>query len=295
MKYLITGSNGLLGQKIISQLINRKINFLATSLGENRFSKCPGNQYQSLDITDQKQVNEVIGAYQPDVVINTAALTNVDACEEDQEGCQSINVNAVHFLMGACEKNKAHFIQLSTDFVFDGEKGNYAEEDERNPLSFYAKSKVNAENILFNHSFKNWSILRTIIVFGKGENLSRSNIVLWAIESLKKGQKLTIVNDQFRAPTWADDLAWACIRVGEINARGVFHIAGPEIFSVYELVQRIARFHQLDERLVQPISSDTLNQKAKRPPRTGFDLTKSREVLGYCPMTLEQSLAFLEI
>ena len=293
MKHLITGSNGLLGQKIVRQLIEKEVEFRATSLGENRFSKCPENRYQSLDITNVEAVNALLDEYQPDVVINTAAMTNVDACEEHPDNCHKINVQAVAYLQNACERIQAHFIQLSTDFVFDGENGPYDEEADRNPLSVYAQSKVDAENILMNHSYSNWSILRTIIVFGQGENLSRSNIVLWAIKSLKNQQKLTIVNDQFRAPTWADDLAWACIKTGELNATGVFHIAGPETMSVYELVCRIAKFHGCDEELVTPISSATLNQKAKRPPKTGFDLTKAKLKLGYSPKTLEQCLLIL--
>jgi dTDP-4-dehydrorhamnose reductase len=293
MKYLITGSNGLLGQKIVRQLIEKGVDFLATSLGENRFSDCPNSQYQSLDITDQNQVDSLLDQFRPDAVINTAAMTNVDACEEDSENCRKINVQSVVYLKEACARINAHLIQLSTDFVFDGENGPYAEEAERNPLSVYAQSKVDAENVLIEGTYQNWSILRTIIVFGRGENLSRSNIVLWATEALQNDQNLTIVNDQFRAPTWADDLAWACIKTAELNAKGVFHIAGPETMSVYELVCRIAKFHGLNENQITPISSSTLNQKAKRPPRTGFDLTKAKRVLGYKPKTLEECLKLL--
>ena len=113
----------------------------------------------------------------------------------------------------------AHFIHLSTDFVFDGEAGPYREMDRRNPLSVYAKSKVDSENLLIRSAYKKWAILRTIIVFGEAENLSRSNIVLWAKSALEKGDMLTIVNDQFRAPTWADDLAWACISNRKIKCQ----------------------------------------------------------------------------
>ena len=293
MKILITGSNGLLGQKIVGQLFKNNIDFLATSLGNNRNSICPNDRYIELDITNQNQINEVVEAYLPTVIINTAAMTNVDACEVNESECQKINVDAVRYLLAVSKSINAHLIHLSTDFVFDGENGPYREDDERNPLSVYALSKVNSENLLLNDTYQKWAILRTIIVFGEGENLSRSNIVLWAKDVLEKGQPLSIVDDQFRAPTWADDLAWACIETAKREVKGVFHIAGPEIFSIYELDKRVAIYFQHDFSAIEAVNSSTLNQKAKRPPRTGFVLDKAVKILNYNPMTFEESLARL--
>lgn len=294
MKILITGSNGLLGQKIVNQLIKRKIDFLATSLSKNRNSNCPESQYHPLDISIEKDVTEILEKYKPTAIINTAAMTNVDACEVDEVNCRKINVEGTRNLFNKCKEEDIHFVHLSTDFVFDGEKGPYSENDKRNPLSIYAKSKVDSEDILINSNYRNWAIVRTIIVFGTAENLSRSNIVLWAMEALRKGDELTIVNDQFRAPTWADDLAWACIETCVKNKKGIYHISGPEIFSIYKLVCRIADYLGVDSSGVRAISSDSLNQKAKRPPKTGFDLSKARKELGYKPMNLEESLKNLE-
>ena len=294
MRILITGSNGLLGQKIVGQLMKKGIDFLATSSGENRNSSLSESAYRSMNITDLSNILEVVDNYHPDAIINTAAMTNVDACEEDEYKCRLINVDGVNNLLNVCEEENIHLIHLSTDFVFDGENGPYFEGDERNPLSIYATSKRDSEDLLLNSSYDNWSILRTIIVFGQGENLSRSNMVLWAKGALKSGQELTIVNDQFRAPTWADDLAWACIQTSMGNHKGIFHISGPETMSIYDLVVRIAKFYSLDHGCVKAISSDTLNQKARRPPRTGFVLDKAAKTLGYKPMTLEESLKLLE-
>lgn len=293
MKILITGSNGLLGQKIVRQLINSQIDFLATSLGANRNSNCPDSNYQSLDITNKSQVLNLVNAFKPTAIINTAAMTNVDACELDEVNCRKINIDAVGCLFDAAKKVNAQFVHLSTDFVFDGENGPYKEEDIRNPLSIYAKSKVDSEDILMNDPTTNWSILRTIIVFGQGENLSRSNIVLWAKAALAKGDPLTIVNDQFRAPTWADDLAWACIQTVKKHATGIFHISGPKTYSIYDLVKSIGTYYGFSTDNVSPINSSTLNQSAKRPPRTGFILSKAQNILEYQPQTLEESLAKL--
>jgi len=290
MKILITGSNGLLGQKIVEQCIKRKLDFLATSKGENRNPNCSQKNYQPLDISNREEIVSVLKIYSPTHIINTAAVTNVDYCESNIEECQKVNVYAVRLLLEGAIQNNCHLIQLSTDFVFDGEDGPYKETDLVNPLSVYATSKADSEKLLIESNYKNWSILRTIIVFGQGENLSRSNIVLWAKSALEKKQTLTIVNDQFRAPTWAADLAWACIKTSELNAKGVFHISGPETFSIFDLVKRIGLFYGLSIEHVKPIKSVKLDQAAKRPPRTGFILDKAKTVLGYNPKTLEQSL-----
>jgi dTDP-4-dehydrorhamnose reductase len=294
MSILITGSNGLLGQKIVAQLLKSGKSFLASSRGDNRNPDCPAEFYQDLDITIESEIENICRQNTFTSIINTAAMTNVDACEEDELNCRKINVDALSYLAKAAAKFKLFLTHISTDFVFDGEDGPYKEEDKRNPLSIYATSKRDSEDVLINGEFENWSILRTIIVFGEGNNLSRSNIVLWAKGALATGQELTIVNDQFRAPTWADDLAWASIQSAEQKAKGVFHISGPETFSIHELVTRIAKFCGNNTDLVKAISSSTLNQKAKRPPKTGFDISKARRVLGYKPLTFEESLSKLE-
>ena len=293
MTILITGSNGLLGQKIVAQLLKSGVNFIATSIGKNRNPNCPEINYESLDITSLLEVEQIFDRIQPNVVINTAAMTNVDSCEDDKLNCRKINVDAVQFLFNSCKKRKSHFIHLSTDFVFDGESGPYAENDERNPLGVYAKSKVDSEDILLKDEYLNWTILRTIIVFGEGENLSRSNIVLWAKSALAEGSELSIVNDQFRSPTWADDLAWACVEAANSKTRGVFHISGPETFSIYELVIRVAKYYGFNTSNIKQVSSLALNQKAKRPPKTGFNIAKARKFLGYQPMSFEESLSRL--
>ena len=294
MRILITGSNGLLGQKLVKLCLERGLNFIATSKGENRNPECPTLNYLSLDVSIFSEINNVFQFYYPTHVIHTAAITNVDYCEEHNDECQIMNVDATKLLLRASIQYDAHFQLLSTDFVFDGEKGNYKEEDIVNPLSVYAKSKVDAENVLQTSMTDNWSIVRTIIVYGEGNNLSRTNIVLWAKEALKTGNEITIVDDQFRAPTWAEDLAWGCLEIVLRNKKGVFHISGPETMSVIDLVYRIADFYGLPKNQIKPIRSTTLNQAAKRPPKTGFDLTKARNELNYEPLTLEKSLELLE-
>ncbi|MDX1445945.1 SDR family oxidoreductase [Lishizhenia sp.] len=289
-KILVTGANGLLGQKIINQLEKNGQEYIATGRGENRNPNCPADKYVSLDITIPSEVEACFQKLKPTHIINTAAMTNVDACEDDVEGCELLNVKAVEILWKEAKRINAHLQLLSTDFVFDGKQGDYKETDEPNPLSVYGKSKLDAEHILTNDENTNWSIVRTIIILGKTPGMSRSNILLWAKGALEKGDALTIVDDQFRAPTWADDLAWACIRIVELGKRGIYHICGPETLSILEIVNRVGKYYGLNTDLIQPIKSESLNQKAKRPPKTGFDLSKAKNDLGYAPKTLEEIL-----
>ena len=294
MKVLITGSNGLLGQKLLHKLrVDEEINLVAISRGKNRVSEKNGYTYFDLDITNNDEVERVIVEQMPDVVINTAAMTNVDMCEDKKDACDALNVNAVQYLADACQKIDAHLIQISTDFIFDGEDGPYTEEDKPNPLSYYGLSKLKSEQLLQAHTVK-WTIVRTIIVFGTGEKLSKGNIVLWAKGALEKGDSLNIIDDQFRAPTLAEDLADACILALKKKAYGIFNVSGKDIMSIYEMVERIRKYYGLDTTNLSRISTSTLNQKAKRPPKTGFILNKAKSVLGYNPHSFEECLSIIK-
>ena len=293
MRILITGSNGLLGQKLVAQLLQKGIDFMASSLGVNRNNDCPGENYRTMDICNRDEIAEVFKEFKPTHVIHTAAMTNVDACELNPQECKSLNVDSVQLLANQCLAEHCHFQLLSTDFVFDGSKGNYQEEDAPNPLSIYGHSKLQAEEYIKDLPSLQFSIVRTIIVYGTGNQLSRSNIVKWAKEALHEGKELSIIDDQFRAPTWADDLAWACIRICELNENGIFHISGPETMSIYEIVERIAKHYQLPMDQVKRTTSFSLSQPAVRPPRTGFNLSKANSRLGYAPKSLEETLDFI--
>ena len=292
-KVLITGSNGLLGQKLLDLYLTiEDIELIATARGENRYPRKEGYTYTSLDITNEKEVQHVIAQHAPDCIINTAAMTNVDSCETDKEGCDKLNVDAVAYLIAAANTAGAHLIHLSTDFIFDCKKGPYKEDDEANPLSYYGHSKLLAENMVREYCTK-WSIARTVLVYGVVNDMSRSNIVLWAKGALEKGQPINVVDDQFRTPTLAEDLAKGCQLIEHKQAEGIYNISGKDQMSILELVQRVANYFDLDASVLRVVSSESLNQPAKRPPLTGFDLTKSRKVLGYEPHSFEQGICVL--
>ncbi|WP_256011347.1 SDR family oxidoreductase [Desertivirga xinjiangensis] len=287
---LVTGSNGLLGQKLTSLICGSgRANLIATSRGANRNPLSEGYLYVQMNISEQSQIKEVISTYKPDVVINTAAITNVDICHIQRELCTQVNVTAVEHLAKICKELNIHLIHLSTDFVFDGNAGPYSEDALPNPLSFYGESKVQAEQVIRDSGCK-WAIIRTILVYGITASSSRSNIVLWAKSSLEKGAPIKVVNDQWRMPTLAEDLAEGCLLTAEKEATGIFHISGKDMMSVYELVQQVGAFWNLDTSLIQPVSSATLNQEAKRPLKTGFILDKAIRELGYKPHSFLEGL-----
>lgn len=288
-KILITGSNGLLGHKLITKLSqNPHFEVIGISRGENRV-KTSSFHYLDVNICDENAVISAFDHFKPEIVIHTAAMTNVDTCESEKEACIELNVNATRFILEASKKYKSHLIHLSTDFIFDGEDGPYSEEAIPNPLSFYGHSKWDAEKLVMEYPYL-WSIVRTILVYGVVPGLSRSNIVLWAKGALEKGSPINVVDDQFRTPTLAEDLADGCIGIAENEKSGVYNISGPDFMSILELVQRVARFFNLSGEFINPISSTTLNQAAKRPPRTGFIISKAERDFGYAPHSFEEGL-----
>ncbi|MFM7020057.1 MAG: SDR family oxidoreductase [Aquirufa sp.] len=290
---LITGSNGLLGQKLVDLLSKEDhIQLIATAKGENRLPNQEGYIYQSLDITDNQQVNEVFATYKPQIVIHTAAMTNVDTCESDLEGCERLNVKAVEYIVQACEKQGSFLCHLSTDFIFDGADGPYDEEAKPNPISIYGESKLKAEQIIQASSIR-WAIARTVLVFGIVPDMSRTNIILWVKKSLEEGKHINVVTDQFRTPTLAEDLAIGCWLIAQKEAEGIFNISGEELLTPYEMAIQTAEFFHLPKELIKPADSSTFSQPAKRPPRTGFILDKAKRVLGYQPRSFNEGIALL--
>ncbi len=293
-KILVTGSNGLLGQKLVYKLKDRTdVELIATARGENRLIDQTGYAFYSMDIGNRANVDDVIDQVRPDHIIHTAAMTQVDDCELDHEACDRANVDAVQYVVDAAERNNCHLVHISTDFIFNGEEGPYDEEGVADPLSYYGNAKWKGELIVQNSNL-NWAILRTVLVFGIVDNMSRSNIVLWAKGALEKGNPINVVDDQFRSPTLAEDLADGCILAVEKNATGIYNISGKDTFSIIDLVGEVADYYGLDKNLINPVSSSTLNQPAKRPPRTGFILDKARRDLGYDPHSFKEGIALME-
>ena len=288
MKVLITGANGLLGQKLIALLDDKKeINFLATA--RRRVDALGSVPFQTLDITNREQTLSVINSFQPDVVIHTAAMTQVDQCETDREVCWDINVHGVENIVAACEQANAHLIHVSTDFIFDGTHGPLDELEKPNPISYYGLSKLEGEKAVQKSTGK-WAILRTVLVYGVTPDMSRSNIVLWVKKSLEEGKTIKVVNDQWRTPTLAEDLAMGCYLAATKKATGIFNISGDEMMTPYDIALATADHFGLNASLIQKTDSTQFTQPAKRPPRTGFIIEKAKLELGYRPHSFREGL-----
>jgi len=289
-KILVTGSNGLLGQKIIEILTGiETVSVIASSLNVDKIVDIKGYNFELLDLTNHVETEYIIQTYYPDIIINTAAMTQVDKCEEHKAECWKINVEALKNLVKCCNDVKAHLIHLSSDFVFDGTGGPYSENDIPNPLSYYGLSKWEGEKIIEDQADK-WAIVRTILVYGVNREMTRLNIVLWVKNSLEAGKPIRVVNDQFRAPTLVDDLANACIEMGVREKTGIFHISGPEMMSIVDIAYKVADYYKLDKSLITPVSSAELNEIARRPRSTGFMLDKAIKEINYLPHALEEGL-----
>lgn len=293
-KILVTGSNGLLGQKLVEQLVNDKdVELIATSRGANRLKGVEGYRYIPMNIVQQVEVQRVILEVQPEVIIHTAAMTNVDQCETSKEDCWAQNVYAVQYLAEAAKNVNAYFLHLSTDFIFDGLEGPYSETTNANPVSFYGWSKWAAEKILLHDSVLNYGIARTVLVYGIAQDMSRSNIVLWVKKSLEEGKKINVVTDQWRTPTLAEDLAAGCLLMAKKEAKGIYNISGKDFLNPYEMAIKTADFFHLDKSLISKASAATFSQTAKRPPKTGFIIDKAIKNLGYSPKSFEEGIALL--
>lgn len=294
MKILVTGSNGLLGQKLTDLCRNRgDLELIASARGDDRYPHQSGYRYESLDISKANEVEEVMARHKPDVLINTAAMTNVDACEMEREACDQLNIEAVKYLIKTCNQHGTHLVHVSTDFIFDGTHGPLTEEEKPKPLSYYGLSKLKAEEALMQHS-NSWVILRTVLVYGVVNDMSRSNIVLWAKGSLEAGKSINVVSDQFRTPTLAEDLAMGCLLAAQKRATGIYNISGKDFMSVFDLVYRVADFWKLDKSLLNIATSEGIRQPAKRPPITGFIVDKAQNELGYEPKSFVEGLQWVD-
>jgi len=292
MRILVTGSNGLLGQKLTTLLSDDPMVYLIATARENSVLPILKGEFHILDISNSDQVNEIVSLVRPDVIINTAAMTQVDLCEQERDACWKANVGAVANLISVCQQNDIHLVHISTDFIFDGSHELMDESAPPNPLNYYGKSKLAAESLILESKIS-WCILRTVLVYGITGDMGRSNIVLWVKKNLEQGKTIRVVNDQWRTPTLAEDLASGCALAAKKKAKGIFNISGKDYLSVYEIALRTANFFNLDTSLMQETDSSKFTQPAPRPLKTGFVIEKARRELGYEPHSFEDGLRII--
>jgi dTDP-4-dehydrorhamnose reductase len=293
-KILITGANGLLGQKLVEQLVQQgNFEVIATGRGPCRLSGS-GFTYQTLDIENEQEVEQHLLLLSPEVIIHGAAMTHVDECEKHQEACYRANVLATKYLVAAAEKIQSHFIFVSTDFIFSGLDGQnpYTEDAVADPVNYYGQTTLEGEELLKRSNLK-WAIARTVLVYGLANDLSRTNIILWVKASLEAGKQIQVVDDQVRTPTLAEDLAAGCILLAEQGATGIFNISGSELLTPYQMAMQTADYFGLNKELIVRTDSTQFTQPARRPMKTGFVIEKAKNQLGFSPKTFREGIGIL--
>lgn len=252
----------------------------------------PGVTYTVADFTSRDVVKKVIMDFCPDVIINASAYTNVDRSETERDLAWKINVKGVEYIAEAAAIIDAHVIHVSTDYVFDGVHGPYAETEKPNPINYYGRSKLAGENALIISSAQ-YTIIRTNVLYGIIPN-GRLDFVRWVVESNKKAEQIRIVTDQYNNPTFIDDIVIAMNTIIEHKKYGLYNVAGMEVLSRYDFTLRIADVFNLDRSLITTITTPELNQPARRPLKGGLIILKAQTELGYSPIDLDESLELMK-
>lgn len=292
---LITGGNGLIAQKLLVAIpnIDNSCKIISTSKSPAIFPVLPNMTFELLDITNYSEVEYLINLYSPDIIINTAAISSPDFCEDNKAECWNVNVSAVEYLAKLCKKKDIYLCHFSTDFVFDGLASEYPEySSSLSPVSMYGRSKAESEAIMINLSCR-YSIIRTSLVYGLLQHQRKSNILNFVINSLRDKKSINVVSDQYRTPTLAEDLADACAKISLNCIEGIFNIAGSELISVYDFACTIANVFGLDQNMISPCTTVSLNEKALRPVKTFLPIDNIQAEIDYSPRSIIDGLKYI--
>lgn len=276
-RILITGSNGLLGQKMVELLSRTTYPLMLVSLENRSVFDEEILPYRQLDLTKRQDVRKIVDEFEPDVIVHTAAVTDVDLCEKERGLAWQVNVGSVENLTYAAKLVGAKIIHLSTDYVFDGNSGPYTEADRPNPISYYGRTKLASENALLTSDVPT-AILRTMVLYGMGIGI-KQNFALWLYNNLSENKSIKVVDDQIGNPTLVDDLAFAILKIMELNKTGIYHVAGKDIVSRYDFAIALAGIYSFNKKLITPVKSSTFKQPAPRPLKSGLIILKAQTEL----------------
>jgi dTDP-4-dehydrorhamnose reductase len=281
-RLLVTGASGLLGNKIVELTKNDY-----TVIPIHKTKPLHSNSLK-LDIADTTEVLNLLGEIKPDVVIHTASETNVDKCEIEKEQAWKVNADGTRNIAKACQKVHAKLVYISTDYVFNGEKGFYNEEDKPNPVNYYGLTKLEGEKQVIEHC-KNYAILRTSVLYGW--HPWKQNFATWIINKLKQQQEITVVEDHYNTPTLADNLAEMSVEVAKKDLQGLYHASGRERISRYEFAKQIAGTFNLNSDLIKPVRMSQLTTWiAKRPKDSSLNTGKIQKQLKTKPLNITEGL-----
>ena len=281
-RLLVTGASGLLGNRIIELA---KKDYTVIPIHNTK----PLHPHSlKLDITNTSEVSNLFHKLKPHAVIHTASETNVDRCEIEKEHAWKANAEGTHNIASVCSKIGAKLVYISTDYVFDGEKGLYTEKDKPNPINYYGVTKLEGESQVVQHC-KNCVILRTSVLYGW--HPWKQNFAIWTINQLKQNKEITVVEDHYNTPTLVDNLAQIIIEAVQKDLQGLYHASGNERISRYEFARQIAETFHLSPRLIKPIKMSQLTAWiAKRPKDSSLNTDKIQKQLKTKPLNITDGL-----
>ena len=288
MKIMILGANGFTGRRILKRL-SPSHQVLACSLHPDILLE-EGYLFKTLNMQDFESMDAILNDFQPDVIINASALSVVDYCEQHPEEAYALNVLAVKHLAEYSQATSCRLIHLSTDFVFDGMATEaYTETDIPNPVNYYGKTKRWSEEAI-EQTCTNYAIARVEVVYGKPFPGQHGNIVHLVKSRLENGQGIRVVSDQFRSPTWVEDIARAIESLLSEKHQGIYHICGSETLSVADIAYRTAKYFGLDTSLIQAVTTEEMKEATPRPLFSPMSTEKAFQEFGYQPSKLEDGL-----
>jgi dTDP-4-dehydrorhamnose reductase len=288
LRVLVTGASGLLGSKLV-ETAERK--------GHEVYSGDIVNQPPCgipirFDISDKKQVDETFDTVNPDAVVHCAAMTDVDKCETERDLARKINVVGTEHIVEAAKRSRAFLIYVSTDFVFDGKKGRYDEEDTPDPINYYGLTKVEAERRVQDLT-ERFCVVRASVIFGSTPAVGKVNFALWLLDKLKRREQVNIVTDQWNSPTLNSNMAEMTLEILERKLEGIIHVSGATRVSRYDFAKLLAQTFELDSDLIKAVSSADFSWPANRPRDSSLSTTKARRLLKNKPLEISQ--AFLRL
>jgi dTDP-4-dehydrorhamnose reductase len=290
LKLLITGASGLYGSKLAKLALERGFEVYSADI---QGASIVG-EFVQLDVSGKAQVDEAFGTIKPDVVVHAATLTDVDKCELNKDLAWKVNVEGTKNIAQAAKRVGSFLVYISTDYVFSGEKGYYVESDSPEPVNYYGLTKLLAEEIVMALEETDFFIGRPSVIYGATPAAGKVNFALWLIDSLRKGNRVKIVTDQWNTPTLNTNLAEMTLEVIERRINGVYHTCGATRVSRFEFAGKIADCFGLDKSLIDKAESSQFSWPALRPVDSSLDTSKAQHEFNCKPLALDKALEQLK-
>ncbi len=289
-KVLVIGANGFTGRRLLQTLTRSgQYDVYGCSLHADRWPEA-GYRFVEADLTDHAAIGRLLDTIRPDAVVNTSAQSVPDYCETHQEEAYAVNVSAVENLARCCDALECRLIHLSTDFVFAGDRRQlYTEDDAAVPVNYYGMTKLQGEEAVA-ATCHNYAIARVVVVYGQALPGQHGNIIQLVRSRLMNGEPIRVVSDQWRTPTWVEDIATGLEQLIRFDGNGVYHLCGDECLSIAEIAFRVADAFGLDRTLIQPVTTEEMNETTLRPRFSGLSNARARRDFGFRPHTLEEGM-----